>query len=735
MKINKILSMLFAGTLLLGAPACTDEVEYTPASPAGGNGVYLPVDASDEVDIENNATSCAVSICRENAGEVLTVDIQASVTDPEGNAVTNIFTLPTSVTFAEDATVVPYTIGVNFANVVPETNYTLHLKIVGEDNSLFGLVERNFILSYAPWSDWKPYRYYPETGAMVPVAHENFDKEGVTGNSTLTLDNLWAGTFEVPTYVRGSLVNSSKFQIMVPDPFTWEEYGADPEFNPIEDAIFHFIVSYDESLIDEATGFPVASLQIFNTTVDQGAGDFYCADVATWAKDWWMGGTITLEQAIEGVVIYNNMTVPFYNTEKGLFALNTILFTEDQKGTGGHYGAPSMEYLQLPGFKDYEVTMSKSGNFVDGDGVEYAVVQAYKGEDAYSFSYGIAEGALDKTQVAEFAEQIKSDTEATLIYSSSATLSFKLDKAGFYTVVAVSYNNAGEAVATSSCTFEYESVQKEKVWESIGFCQYTDGLIYGHWSIKGYGPIGGDDWAVEVERHKTEEGLYRLVNPYKNWPFHAVAAQLGGNTTMSGNYYIEFVVKPGEIYMKNAELGVDFTDLGLAPLSIQSDTYYLIQEGVEPALLAQAGYMGNNDNGVITFPAGLFGLFAGNSGYYTNYNETLENALSQIQSQEEFNAFWDNYNPLQWGMGYTTIDMSALTQASAPAKAVKISKEVSRAGLSGMQPVHSAFKASDKHRKISGVKTSVTKAYKASHTRIPARQDGERLKASTFERR
>lgn len=104
MKFNKIISALMGGAFLFGMAACTDEVEYTPADVIPGNNVYFAVDEPATVEIGVDATSCEVYLYRENADGVLTVGLEGQVTDKQGNPETDIFTVPSQVTFPAGVT-------------------------------------------------------------------------------------------------------------------------------------------------------------------------------------------------------------------------------------------------------------------------------------------------------------------------------------------------------------------------------------------------------------------------------------------------------------------------------------------------------------------------------------------------------------------------------------------------------------------------------------------------------
>ena len=680
MKLNKIISALMGGAFLFGMAACTDEVEYTPADAMPGNNVYFPVDEPATVEIGVDATSCEVNLYRENADEVLTVGLEGQVTDKQGNPVTDIFTVPTQVTFPAGVKKVPIVIDLDLDKVVPEYEYQLDLKVKGEDTSIYGLTERDFILVYSPWSEWKIYRYDPATSEMIPVSTPDYDDQGVTAMATVTLDELIGGVFELPLYVRGSLVNNNKFQLLFPDPVAYELFSADPDYDPTAVTgdintgnrfVYNMTVDKTWTFENEGKNVPFVIVPHTMSGMTYQGTEIYFADVLTFYTDSY-NGQYTLDQVYLGLLKPHNITPAYYDEEGGMIVLNTAASTATLDLNGQWLGS-AIETVLLPGFKDYSVTMSYTGNFVNQQGKEYAQIQAVKGADVASFAYKCVAGALTQAQVDAVAEEIKADADAELIFDATATLSFTLPEDGKYTVVTVSYNEGGEAVATTAYTFDYKTVQAAREWVSVGTCKYTDGLIYGHWSFSPTEPIGGEEWDVEVEASTTTPGRYRLVNAYAAWPLAIELAQYGQPVALTDkDYYIYFDARySNATYMENGEIGVDLAEIGLSgAMSFDCDCYSLMngQNKYPLEMLAAYGYAGTVEDGIIAFPAGTFGLYYGKNGVYTNFSDELNEARAAWNDPN--NSFWTTVPDPAYGMGYTTIDMSGVTGEYAPGQEV-----------------------------------------------------------------
>lgn len=677
MKFNKIISALMGGAFLFGMAACTDEVEYTPADVIPGNNVYFPVDEPATVEIGVDATSCEVYLYRESADGVLTVGLEGQVTDKQGNPETDIFTVPTQVTFPAGVTKVPIVIDLVLADVEPEYEYQLALKVKGEDTSIYGLTERTFTLIYSSWSEWKVYRYDPATSEMIPVSTPDYDNQGVTAMATVTLQEVLAGVYEVPLYVRGSLVNDNKFQLLFPDPVAYELYSADPDYDPIAVTgdiqtgnrfVYNMTIDKTWTFTNEGENVPFVIVPRTMTGLTYQGGEIFFADVLSYYTDSY-NGQYDMQFIYDRLLVPNDITPAYYDAKAGMIILNTAASTVALDANGQWLGS-KVETVLLPGFKDYDVTMEYSGNFVNPQGKETAQIQAVKGADVASFAYKCVAGALTQAQVDAVAEEIKADANAELIYDATATLSFSLPEDGKYTVVTVSYNEGGEAVGTSFYTFDYKTVQAAREWVSVGTCKYSDGLIYGHFSFDGGETyIGGDEWDVEVEASTTVPGRYRLVNAYAAWPFAIAYAQAGRPVALTDkDYYIYFDARySNATYMENGEIGVDFANIGLSgAMSIDCDCYSLMngQNKYPLELLAAEGYAGTVEDGIVAFPAGTFGLYYGTRGVYTNYSDELYDAMDAWTGAAA--DFWKTIPDPSYGMGYTMIDMSGVTGEYAP---------------------------------------------------------------------
>ena len=121
-KINLIFGALVC---LFAFSACTEEVEYTPATP--DKGVYFPSTLPTQVNLSMEDSVFNVQILRTDTVGEQTIALQVETTDEAG-----VFTFPETVTFADGAQAADITIaydaeklGYNFEDITLSVDPTL----------------------------------------------------------------------------------------------------------------------------------------------------------------------------------------------------------------------------------------------------------------------------------------------------------------------------------------------------------------------------------------------------------------------------------------------------------------------------------------------------------------------------------------------------------------------------------------------------------------------------------
>lgn len=578
MKLNKYFSAFLGGVALLGFSACTEEVEYTPAPMPAGDEVFFSSELPTTLSILPNETSVEVPVDRLRTDGELTVTVVASVTDADGNDVTDVFTLPESVTFADGASVAEYVVDYDFSKVVADVLYTLNLKLEGAEVSPYGFSELSLSMMYRAWTELTPY--------------STTEYESVMGSP-------WTGEpIGGIVYQSRSLTNDYEEEWVFPG----------PRYNNL---YFDYDLYVDKRVTMEIDGETVyrVTMPLTDTHFDDDEDRIMYIDAFTWMRNYGAKDGQNLSDAeINTIMANNGFGQSYYNPETGTFNLWLVPCVKGDELA--RYGQ-SYTTLQLPGFADYSIEFAVLGNYV-ANGVENVVLNVTRSNDLASYAYTITAGNLTEDQIAAEAGAIIADTEATLYVEQSMNILFPFTESGAYTLVAVGYDAAGEDVCVEPFVFNANTVQAAPEWKSIGWCEYTDTFIYDLFNNDETPEneiLGGETWSVEVQQHLSEPGKYRLVNPYYFW----VADMMGApNNYLDGNYYLEFdATDPAKVTIPVCELGVF-----LSPQEGQLMVASLDQ-------ITGGTAAGQFKNGVLTFPergliASLEALWAQNKLYYTN---------------------------------------------------------------------------------------------------------------------
>ncbi len=587
MKLNKIFMLLAGGALLATAAACTDEVKPEESPAVTGEGVYLS-EADASVDIAEDATSVDVPVYRTNTAGSYTAQIEATIVNEAGEDASDIFTLPATVTFADGEATAAYTIGVDFAKVEPLEIYSLTLKVANADATPYGLATYTYNVSYSPWTEWELYSE-SDPGVYQMAA-------------------LWDHEYDTPVYTRNSLINPDLMQYAVLSPFSDFEFVLEIDLN-----------KKDTFMKNNVECYYVTAGTIDTPIVNSNYGEAYSyTDVWTYC---------TVNQGLsaadaETVMANRGWERSYYNPVEGRFYLNMMLYIPS-----GFFGV-STETLQLPGdFRDYYFNLNYAGNFVNSYGEETAIVNVQPSEDVKSFTYDLRQGALSADEVASVVEQLMEDADAPVVEDQNANLQFTISEEGKYTLVVVGYNEANEKVCDAYLTFDYSTVQASSPWKTIGVAEYTDGFISGN-----YNGIGGETWEVEVQESTETPGLYRVPQPYFEWPQNVARDYVW---SLEGRYYMEVNSEdPTLVYLPMAELGIMLSsqDGAITVYSLAADE---LAKGTAPAQIKMKGYAGTNKDGVITFKKKALLIAWANldSWYYANANGDWCLDMSMVEAK------------------------------------------------------------------------------------------------------
>ena len=337
------------------------------------------------------------------------------------------------------------------------------------------------------------------------------------GTGVYTLTQIWGAEVPVEVLSRESALDPSKKQFSI---------GMYTNGGPYLDMIVDYDATTGECAIGEHfTGYNHSTY-----------GPVYVSDVNTYAGKFM--GTST------------------FDSETGLFSFYLIYYIN-----GGYFGY-GYEYLQLDGYTqpDYSLQMEEKGHYISPDGTDNALVYIYKGADAFSYKYAITSGALDNEGLNAMVGGIIEGTVESVESEESGYHLFPLTEAGPYTVVAVSFDKAGEAMDANYLTFEFAPAGQPSPWESLGTATYREDIVANLFE-------GAENivYEVEIQQNTETPGLYRLVNPY------APAMGYYGKVATyddSKNYYMVIdATDPTKVDLELSEIGMD---VGAGMISVWS---------------------------------------------------------------------------------------------------------------------------------------------------------------------
>ena len=661
-KYSLIAALALSGALC----ACDDDNDYAPGASVSGDEVYFPISESASIDIPTDATSVAVSVNRLHDTDAITVPVAAVVTDGEGADATSIFTVPSQVAFAAGENETTLTIGVDFAKVTPDEEYSLTLTLEGDNTTPYGASSRTYTLVYSPWTEWE---YVP-------------GEEGV-----YTMSVYSSGEFEVPILTRQSLVNTNRVEYAVCDLFYANE---DEEDGPL----INFTYSMDLTNTIEVDGVecPIVTMSPLQLGENgAGTGNYLVLyDYRTWAVEVFGVSEANVDAWMER----NDIAQSYFNPLTGTIAVDLILV--GTKLEPGSYYSDGFDYIQLPGYKSYNLEFNYTGNFVDPKSeIEYAIVNAYKSEDVASYIYDIFAGELSGDDLDAAIESVKTNDDLEAVTDATTNLAFALEENGKYTVVGVGRDSNGEQVCKANYTFTFNSVQGAPVeqWNSLGYCEYTDGFINALFSV----PTLTND--VEIQESTETPGLYRLVDPYKDW-----ADQLGTDY-LEGKHYIIFDASvPDEVVLYPTTIGVQIS-AQYGEFGVMSDAYYTLNQGEDAT-----GLYGTLEDGVVTFPAGTLLVcmlnYQNGNWYYANVDPNNPGLAEDYEG--DFNPYW--------GKGPFMIDMGDL--AAAPAKkAPKATSPVDFSRVNKAATFKSSFRLHNDNKPMKTVGAKTLNDYRLANPR------------------
>lgn len=486
-------SILALAALLASAgfTACSDDDNYTPG--AQSTGIYFPESASATVSLDklNNATSFSVPVDRSGATEAASYPIVVTVSDDSEG----VFTLPTSVSFAQGATSSEIVIGCDLEKAAYQQKFTFTIKL-GE-----GVAPFNYGSSSCTFT------------ATIPAAYTDFVPfAGGTCCWYYDLGFAFSGDDPgLPIVVHTSLAEPDLQEIQI------QHWGVDVPLNMYYDTKTGLI-----RIPPQFTG---------GVNADGDGNDLYICDMHTYCDEFLDGQYYTVWSDL---IQYPS----YFDDETGMIYANVVYYlspvedpTEDDIIL--YNGAFGFETCQVSGFPDYACSFKYRGLFIDADTEDsYALFDTKLGMDC-------TEGKIMVSNTAsadELLAAIKNgESGATAVANGDSSVSVRLSGGGEYTAVFAGLQG-DEIVASAITTFTVGTgAVSDHQWTPYGTGMIIDGWFTAAWNFKDQsGNIIPNDeiyWPFEVEYDAANRGMYRMVNVWGSEDAPVVYLGLNSCTT------------------------------------------------------------------------------------------------------------------------------------------------------------------------------------------------------------
>lgn len=398
--LNKIYGIIGAVSLLLGATACTEEVEYTPAELQNARQAYFPSDLASQIDLTADATSFTIELSRMVTGEELTVDLTAS-DDEEG-----LFSVPATATFAADADKATITIGYDPAKFTLDVYKPLTISLANNEVNPYASNSYSF-------------------QAGIPAPYNSLGRVQYRDDFIGSLYTFGPVLYEIE--LQENSVTPGMYRMVNP-------YGEDYPYSSqgeYDNSVNHYIIV-------DATDPDAVLISYQNTGLNLGQGNIM---VLSLAANEIAGGATKEEVKAQGIC---------GKLENGIitFPVQTLF--------AGFEGESSVYYANLNGafalsvdpdieIKDYSIDLSYAGQHVDEFGKHYAVANVEFGADVEYAQLAIIQGYPDNSTInAIIAGDIPSET-----VRSNGEVELACATTGYHSIVAVTYGiNSGEEEAS-----------------------------------------------------------------------------------------------------------------------------------------------------------------------------------------------------------------------------------------------------------------------------------------------
>lgn len=212
--------------------------------------------------------------------------------------------------------------------------------------------------------------------------------------------------------------------------------------------------------------------------------------------------------------------------------------------------------VQLPGYPNYQFshTLGDLTEHSNGTATQRIHVQPEADSDFVGFRYGTFTAQQLSTQADSCVYSLFAATAPATTTANYCDVLLADSGANYILLVSVSAN--GAPVKAKVATVNYSPAQ---YWTSLGTYTLQDGLV--HEVMAG---ISSVRWNVEVQRYNAADSIFRVKDPYLNYPI-----QFDVEQHYQGRYVVGTVSNGNQVTYTDQKLGLDISHYG----ELSSRTY------------------------------------------------------------------------------------------------------------------------------------------------------------------
>lgn len=561
MKLFKYTALVLA--LLAGFTSCNDDDSYAPGE--ASDGVYFPTDDALEVNLDRNLDYFEVIVSRLGQTAAATYQLTGDA-DPE------VFTLPTSVTFAEGENSTKVKVGYTGANMAMDKAYPVKLAFApGTLISTYGYESLEMAVTYpAPWKT---------------IGKGMYRDVFILALTKLSQQEDFNPTWECE--LQQHEIDPLRFRWKSPYGKEFAKFCAANGVGELEASEYDSKEQYNiEFLCDESgyvviplqsTGFQFFSDGVANVCNDAGL-DYPTNDYQTiiahepekCGTARWGIAKVKDEETGEETEI---------NTILNVFAVPKTCLVNFEGSNDLLYGGNGNQWVREGvEIKDYAISIKYDGVLTAPTEVTYAHASINLGKDIAKATAGMLYVAdlEEGTELEAAIQAVRSGAVPgkELTEKNNPEVLFAFEGSGKYAIAVIAYNEDGEEVATQAAAIDIIDNSAPKEWKTIGTGVYTDMYIL---------PLLGKrdcSWELQVQQNTEDPTLFRYVHPYGT-AFKEVFEQnfsdkLGPNMYDSSNVmYLNFTVKDNLVAVPVQSTGVNLLeDQGVLSVGNLAGLYY-----------------------------------------------------------------------------------------------------------------------------------------------------------------